>query len=73
MTVTQTLGTFAARHAEPSAPLLHAARRALLNHLGCAMGVARDPTVRAALSVMLPTAGAPTAAVIGQATRGPTR
>lgn len=69
MTATQTLGAFVARHAAPSAPLLHAARRALLNHLGCAMGVAQDPIVRAALTVMQPTAGAPSATVIGQATR----
>jgi len=69
MTVTQTLGAFTAHHDAPSAALLHAARRALLNHLGCAMGVAQDTTVRAALSVMLPSAGAPAATVIGQATR----
>lgn len=69
MTVTQTLGAFTAHHDAPSADLLHAARRALLNHLGCAMGVAQDTTVRAALSVMLPSAGAPAATVIGQATR----
>ena len=69
MTVTQTLGAFTAQHDAPSAALLHAARRTLLNHLGCAMGVAQDATVRAALDVMLPSAGAPTATVIGQATR----
>lgn len=67
MTVTQTLGAFVANHASPGDALSHVARRSLLNHLGCAMGVAQDPTVRSALSVMLPTAGAPSATVIGQA------
>jgi 2-methylcitrate dehydratase PrpD len=41
--------------------------RSVLNHLGCALGVARDPTVRAALEVMRACAGATTSTVVGQA------
>ncbi len=68
-TVIQKLGAFVATHAAPGPELLHAARRALLNHLGCALGVARDPAVRTALEVMQLSAGEPVASVIGQGLR----
>ena len=51
------------------APLRHEAKRSILNHLGCALGVARDPAVRTALRVMQTFAGAPVATVIGQGLR----
>ncbi|MDB5381545.1 MAG: hypothetical protein JWO26_1177 [Rhodospirillales bacterium] len=40
--------------------------RSILNHLGCALGVASDPAVVTALSVMRDFAGAPVATVVGQ-------
>lgn len=46
-----------------------AARRTLLNHLGCALGVARDPAMARLAAVLRPFSGAPTATVIGQAER----
>lgn len=49
--------------------LRHEAKRSILNHLGCALGVARDPTVLTALRVMQGFAGAPVATVIGQGLR----
>ena len=52
-----------------SPALRHEAKRSVLNHLGCALGVARDPAVKAALRVMQTSAGAPAATVIGQGTR----
>jgi len=69
MTVTQQLGAFVATHSEPNPELLHAAKRTLLNHLGCALGVARDPAVQKALKVMQASAGAPVASIIGQGLR----
>jgi len=49
--------------------LRHEAKRSVLNHLGCALGVARDPAVKAALRVMRTSAGAPVATVVGQGAR----
>jgi len=49
--------------------LRHEAKRAILNHLGCALGVAQDPAVRTALRVMRSFSGAPVATVIGQDAR----
>lgn len=51
------------------AALRHDAKRALLNHLGCAIGVARDPAVRTALAVMRPFSGAASATVVAQGLR----
>jgi len=48
------------------APVRHEAKRALLNHLGCAIGVARDPAVQTALAVIRPFSGAASATVIAQ-------
>lgn len=46
--------------------LRHDAKRAILNHLGCALGVAKDPAVTTALAVMREFSGHPVATVIGQ-------
>nr|WP_302474512.1 MmgE/PrpD family protein [Roseococcus sp. MDT2-1-1] len=45
------------------------APRALLNHLGCALGVAQDDAVRSALAVLRPWSGPAVATVYGQGTR----
>lgn len=45
------------------------APRALLNHVGCALGVARDPAVTSALAVMRSLSGPPGATVFGQGAR----
>jgi 2-methylcitrate dehydratase PrpD len=49
--------------------LRHEAKRSILNHLGCALGVARDPAVATALRVTAAFSGAPVATVVGQGTR----
>lgn len=59
----------ASRWQDTPAALRHAAKRALLNHLGGAIGVARDPAVRTALGVMRPFSGVPSATVVAQGTR----
>jgi 2-methylcitrate dehydratase PrpD len=46
-----------------------AVTRSVLNHLGCALGVARDPAVATMLAVMRGVAGTPAATVIGQGLR----
>ncbi|MBX9748886.1 MAG: MmgE/PrpD family protein [Roseococcus sp.] len=64
----QILGEFIAasrwEHIKPS--LRHDAKRAILNHLGCALGVAHDPAVTTALDVMREFSGPAVATVIGQ-------
>lgn len=67
----EALGGFvaAARWEDIPAALRHEAKRTLLNHLGCAVGVARDPAVRTALAVMRPFSGAPSCSVFGQGLR----
>lgn len=62
------LGEFVAGSAWEDIPpeLRHEAKRSILNHLGCALGVARDPAVTTALRVMQGFAGAPVATVVGQ-------
>lgn len=64
----QVLGEFvAASHwAEITPDLRHDAKRAILNHLGCAIGVAKDPAVTTALAVMREFSGPAVATVIGQ-------
>jgi 2-methylcitrate dehydratase PrpD len=59
----------ASRWADITPALRHEARRSLLNHLGCALGVARDPAVLTALAVMRRFSGAPVATVVGHAER----
>lgn len=70
-TVSATLGRFVAEHRGGSMgdALRASGLRSILNHLGCALGVARDPAVITALAVMQPFAGAPAATVVGQGVR----
>ncbi len=67
----QVLGAFvaASRWEDISPALRHEGLRSILNHIGCALGVARDPAVTTALRVMRATAGAPTSTVFGQGVR----
>lgn len=67
----EALGRFVAESVWQDIPpaLRREATRSLLNHIGCALGVARDEAVRTALEVMRPFSGAPVATVIGQAAR----
>jgi 2-methylcitrate dehydratase PrpD len=67
----EALGRFVANSdwAGISPALRHEAKRSILNHLGCALGVARDPAVKAALRVTRSFAGAPAATVVGQDAR----
>jgi 2-methylcitrate dehydratase PrpD len=67
----QILGDFVANSAwdDIGAPLRHEAARSILNHIGCALGVARDPAVTTALAVMRGVTGTPVATVIGQGTK----
>src|SRR3954469_25290955 len=70
-TATQALGRFVAGsewRAIPAA-LRHEAKRSILNHIGCALGTARDPAVLMAVRVMPGLGGAPVATVFGQGTR----
>ena len=64
----QILGAFIAdsRWADITPGLRHDAKRAILNHLGCALGVAEDPAVTTALAVMREFSGPAVATVIGQ-------
>jgi 2-methylcitrate dehydratase PrpD len=70
-TATEALGRFVAGSDWRDIPpeLRHEAKRSLLNHIGCALGVARDPAVRTALRVMQQVSGPPAATVYGQGTR----
>ena len=67
----EVLGRFVAESAwDGIAPALrHEAVRSVLNHLGCALGVAGDPAVAMALRVACATGGAPAATVFGQGAR----
>ena len=69
--VAATLGAFVAgtRFAALPKPLCDAGLRTILNHVGCALGTARDPAVLTALAVMRDISAAPVATVYGQATR----
>lgn len=70
-TAPQALGQFVAGSDWRNIPeaLRHEAKRSLLNHIGCALGTARDPAVLAALRVMRGLSSTPAATVFGQATR----
>jgi 2-methylcitrate dehydratase PrpD len=70
-TATETLGQFVAESRWEDIPpaLRSIATRSLLNHIGCALGVARDPSVLTALAVMRDFAGPPIATVYGHATK----
>ena len=65
------LGDFVAssRWADLSEPLRHEAKRSLLNFFGCALGVAHDPAVSAAVKVMAPFSGPDRVTVIGRPER----
>ncbi|MBR0657306.1 MmgE/PrpD family protein [Plastoroseomonas arctica] len=67
----ETLGQFVATSEWGAVPdaVREAGLRSILNHLGCALGVARDPAVVTALAVMRGFAGAPVATVVGQGVR----
>ena len=67
----EALGRFVAESdwaAIPEAPRREAVRT-LLNHLGCALGVAQDPAVARLRAVLRPFSGPATATVVGQAER----
>jgi 2-methylcitrate dehydratase PrpD len=49
--------------------VLHEARRALVNYIGCALGGSHDEAVDLALRALGPFSGPPTAAVLGRAER----
>ena len=68
---TQILGRFIAESRFDSLPeaLRHEGRRSILNHIGCALGVARDPAVITALEIMREVSGKPSATVLGQRDR----
>jgi 2-methylcitrate dehydratase PrpD len=70
-TATQALGRFIAgsNWRDIPAALRHEAKRSILNHIGCALGTARDPAVLAALRVMRGLGGTPVATVFGQGAR----
>lgn len=67
----QILGEFVASFApqDLSEVLRHEAKRSILNVIGCALAVPNDPAVNAALQVMQPFSGAPTATVFGRVER----
>jgi 2-methylcitrate dehydratase PrpD len=69
--VGEVLGRFVAASDWNGIPpaLRHEAKRSVLNHLGCALGVARDPAVKTALRVMRSIGGAPAATAVGQQAR----
>jgi 2-methylcitrate dehydratase PrpD len=69
--VTRTLARYIAdsRYADLPPAVVHEARRALLNWLGCAIGSARYDTVENALLAISPFAGPPQAAVLGRTER----
>jgi len=67
----EALGRFVAesRPEEIGPALRHEAGRSLLNFVGCALGVARDPAVETAARVMSPFSGPERATVIGRPER----
>ncbi|MCA3368446.1 MAG: MmgE/PrpD family protein [Roseomonas sp.] len=71
VSATQILGRFIAESRFDSLPeaLRHEGRRSILNHVGCALGVARDPAVITALEIMREASGKPRATVLGQCDR----
>ena len=71
LSATQILGRFVAESRFEALPeaLRHEGRRTILNHVGCALGVARDPAVITALEIMREASGKPSATVLGQRDR----
>ncbi|NBQ74341.1 MAG: MmgE/PrpD family protein [Acetobacteraceae bacterium] len=68
LSATQTLARFITESRFEALPeaLRHEGRRSILNHVGCALGVARDPAVRTALEIMRESSGKAVASVYGQ-------
>jgi 2-methylcitrate dehydratase PrpD len=68
---TAVLAHFVARSTFESlpAPVVHEAKRALLNWAGCAIGAARHATVESALDALTPFAGSGQATVLGRGDR----
>ncbi|MFM7688719.1 MAG: MmgE/PrpD family protein, partial [Alphaproteobacteria bacterium] len=68
---TEILGRFIAESRFEILPeaLRHEGRRSILNHICCALGVARDPAVITALEIMREASGTPRATVLGQRDR----
>ena len=71
LSATQILGRFVTESRFEALPeaLRHEGRRSILNHVGCALGVARDPAVITALEIMREASGKPSATVLGQRDR----
>ncbi len=69
--VTKTLARYVvnAKPGDIPAGVLHEAKRALLNWLGCAIGTAHHETIVRALAAVAPFAGAPQAAILGRGER----
>ena len=68
LSATQTLARFITESRFEALPeaLRHEGRRSILNHVGCALGVARDPAVVTALEIMRESSGKSVASVYGQ-------
>ena len=68
LSATQTLARFITESYFEALPeaLRHEGRRSILNHVGCALGVARDPAVVTALEIMRESSGKSVASVYGQ-------
>ena len=68
---TQILGRFVTESRFETLPesLRHEGRRSILNHVGCALGVARHPSVITALEIMRDASGKQSATVLGQRDR----
>ena len=71
LSTTQILGRFVTDSRFESLPesLRHEGRRSILNHVGCALGVARDPAVITALEIMREASGKQSVTVLGQRDR----
>ena len=71
LSATQILGRFVSESRFEALPeaLRREGRRSILNHVGCALGVARDPAVITALEIMRDASGKPSATVLGQRDR----
>ena len=71
LSATQILGRFVTESRFEALPeaLRHEGRRSILNHVGCALGVARDPAVITALEIMREASGKQSATVLGQRDR----
>jgi 2-methylcitrate dehydratase PrpD len=71
LSATQILGRFVSESRFEALPeaLWHEGRRSILNHVGCALGVARDPAVITALEIMREASGKQSATVLGQRDR----